>query len=81
MMMLNVSHKLASANHEKTRENVLYCSGVSYGNTIARDATRQCLNVEEEHADDAVRGAVDSRKVGERVDAGGEGTVEPATTL
>ena len=26
MMMLNVSHKLASANHEKTSENVLYCN-------------------------------------------------------
>ena len=55
--------------------------GISYGCAIAREATHQCLNVEEEHADGVVARPVERKEVDKSVDRRGERTVQPTTTL
>ena len=56
MMILNVSQMFASANQEKTRVKTLYCSPPSALPHQAKRGgyTYEGLDVEEEHADDAV---------------------------
>ena len=64
IMMLKVSHKFARANQEKISANILYCTAVSIIATRGlQRLTHKRLDVEEEHADDAMAGAVQPTKV------------------
>lgn len=66
MIIANVSHKLANANHEKTKEKILYWAN-RLSVTLARRAqvhlTYEGLHVEEEHPNRVVLGLVQLEEV------------------
>lgn len=64
-MMLNVSQRLAKANQEKTREKILYCKchQVLTEITKVKWTTYQGLQMQEEHADNAVTGFIKHKEV------------------
>jgi hypothetical protein len=66
MIILKVSHILAKANQEKTREMTLYCESVN-GNSHASDWSYQALDMEKKHAYWTVPRFVKFEKVNERI--------------
>jgi hypothetical protein len=66
MIIANVSHKFASANHEKIKEKILYCTDESLV-TLSRHShahpTYKGLDVEEEHPNGVVVGLVQLEEV------------------
>lgn len=70
MMIENVNHRLANANHENTKEKTLYCGAIlSKRDTSSKwNITHNCLDVEEEHTNDAVTGFVQTEEVHKSID-------------
>lgn len=69
IMIANVSQMFASANHEKTKLKMLYCISQlarSYMRLLAA-GTYQCLDVEEEHANDAVTRTIQLEEVDDSI--------------
>ena len=66
MIIANVSHKLANANHEKIKEKILYWAN-RLSVTLAQRAqvhlTYEGLDVEEEHPNRVVFGLVQLKEV------------------
>ena len=68
MIILNVNQRLARANHENTREKTLYWNHELIVWDQRRDySTDDGLDMEEEHADDAVSGPVQLEEVDKSV--------------
>lgn len=66
--MLNVSHKLAKANQVKTKDAMLYCSpSLAIEADVRLKGTHESLDVEEEHADDAMARLIKPVEVDEGV--------------
>ena len=64
MMILNVSQRLANANHEKMSEKTLYYQKINIELIhIYHIGTHQGLYMEEEHANNAMTGLVQSEEV------------------
>ena len=65
MMILNVSQMFARANQEKISEKILYYSTFSAQRSSWSKSTTtyQCLDVEEEHANNAMARPVESEEV------------------
>jgi len=64
IMILNTSHKFARANQEKISEKILYCRVFNHRKKRVHNIlTYKSLDVEEEYADDAMAGAVQTTKV------------------
>ena len=65
-MIANVSHKFASANHEKIKEKILYCANqtlVTLSRHTHTHPTHKGLDMEEEHPDGVVMGLVQLEEV------------------
>jgi hypothetical protein len=67
MMMLNVNHRLARANQEKTRVKRLYCETFSTEAPKLCEVTYNGLDMEEEHSDRVVTRFVQLEEVYKRV--------------
>ena len=63
-MILNVNQRFARANQEKVSENMLYCTrDFNEGTRDRQSMTHKGLDMEEEHAEDAMAGLVQSEEV------------------
>lgn len=67
MMMEKVNQMLARANHEKIKLKTLYYTRHQRMNSRNRESTYNSLDVEEEHANDAMAGPVELEEVDERI--------------
>lgn len=68
MMILKVNQRFASANQENTSEKTLYCAEeVSESQASKSAGTHDSLNVEEEHANEAVTRPVQLEEIDESV--------------
>jgi hypothetical protein len=67
-MMLNVNQRFAGANQEKISVNTLYCTKeFNEGTRNQQSMTHKGLDVEKEHANEAMLGLVQSREVDESI--------------